>query len=204
MVVYLFLIFYLFTFYLFILVFRDRVSLYTLGCPGTHFVDQAGFGLRNPPASASWVLGSKVHATTPSYLHFKCYPIFWFLSTNSQSHPPPPSASMRVLPPTTPAYPLWHSPTLGHQAFTGPRASPPIDALQGHPLLHMRLEPWVPPCVLFGWWFSLWELWGNWLIHIVVPSMWPLLSLLQLLYWELCTQANDWLRASTSVFVRHW
>jgi hypothetical protein len=24
----------------------------------------------------------------------------------------------------------------------------------------MRLEPWVPPCVLFGWWFSPWELWG--------------------------------------------
>jgi len=23
----------------------------------------------------------------------------------------------------------------------------------------MWLEPWVPPCVLFGWWFSPWELW---------------------------------------------
>jgi hypothetical protein len=22
----------------------------------------------------------------------------------------------------------------------------------------MQLEPWVPPCVLFGWWFRLWEL----------------------------------------------
>jgi hypothetical protein len=40
--------------YLFIyLVFRDRVSLYSSGCPGTHFVDQAGLELRNPPASAS-------------------------------------------------------------------------------------------------------------------------------------------------------
>ena len=35
------------------LVFRDRVSLYGLGCPGTHFVDQAGLELRNLPASAS-------------------------------------------------------------------------------------------------------------------------------------------------------
>jgi hypothetical protein len=35
------------------LVFRDRVSLYSPGCPGTHFVDQAGLELRNPPASAS-------------------------------------------------------------------------------------------------------------------------------------------------------
>jgi hypothetical protein len=35
------------------------------GCPGTHFVDQAGLELRNPPASASGVLGLKVCATTP-------------------------------------------------------------------------------------------------------------------------------------------
>jgi hypothetical protein len=28
-------------------------SLYDPGCPGTHFVDQAGLKLRNPPASAS-------------------------------------------------------------------------------------------------------------------------------------------------------
>ena len=34
-------------------VFRDRVSLYSPGCPGTHFVDHAGLELRNPPASAS-------------------------------------------------------------------------------------------------------------------------------------------------------
>jgi hypothetical protein len=38
---------------------RDRVSLYSLGCPGTHFVDQAGLELRNPPVSASQVLGLK-------------------------------------------------------------------------------------------------------------------------------------------------
>ena len=33
-------------------VFQDRVSLYSPGCPGTHFVDQAGLELRNPLASA--------------------------------------------------------------------------------------------------------------------------------------------------------
>jgi hypothetical protein len=48
--------------YLFILVFRDRVSLYSPGCPGTHFVDQAGLELRNLPASASRVLGVRHHA----------------------------------------------------------------------------------------------------------------------------------------------
>jgi hypothetical protein len=34
-------------------------------CPGTHFVDQAGLKLRNPPTSASRVLGLKVYATMP-------------------------------------------------------------------------------------------------------------------------------------------
>jgi hypothetical protein len=44
-----------------VLVFRDRVSLYSPGCPGTHFVDQAGLELRNSPASASGVLGLEIH-----------------------------------------------------------------------------------------------------------------------------------------------
>jgi hypothetical protein len=44
--------------------FRDRISLCSSGCPGTHFVDQAGLELRNLPASASRVLGLKVCATT--------------------------------------------------------------------------------------------------------------------------------------------
>jgi hypothetical protein len=51
-------------FLFFFLVFRDRVSLYSPGCPGTHFVDQAGLELRNPPASASQVLGLKACVTT--------------------------------------------------------------------------------------------------------------------------------------------
>jgi hypothetical protein len=44
---------------------RDRVSLYSPGCPGTHFVDQAGLELKNPLASASQVLGLKACTTTP-------------------------------------------------------------------------------------------------------------------------------------------
>jgi hypothetical protein len=39
-----------FFFFFFFLVFQDRVSLYSPGCPETHFVDQAGLKLRNPPA----------------------------------------------------------------------------------------------------------------------------------------------------------
>ena len=55
--------------------------------------------------------------------------------------------------------------------ITRPKASPLLDVPQVHPLLHMRLEPWVPPCVLFGWWFSPWELWSYWLVYIFVPPM---------------------------------
>jgi hypothetical protein len=57
-----------FVFGFWFLVFRDRVSLCSPGCPGTHFVDQAGLELRNPPASGSRVLGLKVCATTPGLL----------------------------------------------------------------------------------------------------------------------------------------
>jgi hypothetical protein len=56
-----------FVLFCFVFLFRDRVSLCSPGCPGTHSVDQAGLELRNPPASASRVLGSKACATTPSY-----------------------------------------------------------------------------------------------------------------------------------------
>jgi hypothetical protein len=48
--------------------------MYSPGCPGTHFVDQAGLELRNPPSSASQVLGLKVCATTTcpaSYTYVK-------------------------------------------------------------------------------------------------------------------------------------
>jgi hypothetical protein len=58
---FLFFVFWVFFFFFLVLflVFRDRVSLYSPGCPGTHFVDQAGLEVRTPPASASRVLGLK-------------------------------------------------------------------------------------------------------------------------------------------------
>jgi hypothetical protein len=64
-----------------VLVFQDRVSLCSSGCPGTHFVDQAGLKLRNLPASASQVLGLKACATMPGkseFFFFKgfIYPVY--------------------------------------------------------------------------------------------------------------------------------
>jgi hypothetical protein len=49
----------------FVFCFFETGFLYSPGCPGTHFVDQAGLELRNPPASASRVLGLKACATMP-------------------------------------------------------------------------------------------------------------------------------------------
>jgi hypothetical protein len=86
-----FLIFLLF-FFFFFLVFRDRVSLYSPGYPGTHFVDQAGLELRDSPASASQVLGLKVCATTPGYfLTFlkDLFIYFMYVSTLSLSSDTP-------------------------------------------------------------------------------------------------------------------
>jgi hypothetical protein len=66
-----------FFFFFFFWFFQDRVSLYRPGCPGTHSVDQAGFKLRNPPASASQVLGLKACTTKPStVLGFFCFLFF--------------------------------------------------------------------------------------------------------------------------------
>jgi hypothetical protein len=56
--------------FVFVVFFRDRVSLCSPGCPGTHFVDQAGLEFINQPASASQVLGLKARATKPGYKKF--------------------------------------------------------------------------------------------------------------------------------------
>jgi hypothetical protein len=67
-------------YYYYFCFFRDRVSLYSSGCPGTHSVDQAGLELRNPPASASRVLGLKVCTTTPGYNNYFYKKLPFFLS----------------------------------------------------------------------------------------------------------------------------
>jgi hypothetical protein len=106
------------------------------------------------------------------YWHFKCYP-----PSQLPLHKPPIPSPLPLplwgcsstCPPTPASWP-WHSPRPGHPAFTEPRASPIIDVQQGHLLLIMHLEPWVPPCTLFCWWLSPWELWGYWWVHIAVLS----------------------------------
>ena len=73
--------FFFFFLFLFFLVFETGFLCVALaGCPGTHSVDQAGLELRNPPASASQVLGLKAWCSTTtrqnssiSFFFFKIY-----------------------------------------------------------------------------------------------------------------------------------
>jgi hypothetical protein len=75
--------------------------------------------------------------------HFKAFLLdifFIYISNVIPKAPytlPPPAL---LLNPPSPASWPWHFPVLGHMIFTIPRASPPIDGLLGHPLLHMQLE----------------------------------------------------------------
>jgi hypothetical protein len=57
---------------------RDRVSLCSLGCPGTPSVDQAGLKLRNLPAYASQVLGLKACVTMPGQMYLYYYYYYYY------------------------------------------------------------------------------------------------------------------------------
>jgi hypothetical protein len=110
-----------FGFFFFFLVFRDRVSLYrySLGCLGTHSVDQAGLELRNSSASGSQVLGLKMCATIPGWVFLFCFLLitlftlqmlssFPFSLLQTLCSMPPSPASMRELPPSTYLLPLHY------------------------------------------------------------------------------------------------
>jgi hypothetical protein len=60
-------------------VFLDRVSLHSLGYPGAHTVDQAGLKLRDPPASASQVLGLMAYAPPHPAVFFLFVCLFCFV-----------------------------------------------------------------------------------------------------------------------------
>jgi hypothetical protein len=107
-------------FVLFCFVFQGRVSLYSSGCPGTHFVDQAGLELRNSPASVSQVLGLKA-CTTMHGFFFIFYWLFYLFTLHMLPPSPvsPPQipcslplplllwGSLTPIPPLCPSIPLF-------------------------------------------------------------------------------------------------
>jgi hypothetical protein len=74
---------------------------------------------------------------------------------------PPIPTFMSVIPypPTNAHLPTLAFPYTGVSGLHRTKVLSSIDALQDHPLIHMWLEPWFSPCVLFGWYFSHWQLW---------------------------------------------
>jgi hypothetical protein len=94
-------------------------------------------------------------------------------------HIPPPPASMRVYPypHTYSHFPALKLPYTGASNLYRTKGHFCHYAQQGQTLLHIRLEPWVPPWVLIGWWFKPWDLW---LVDIVfLPMGLQTLKLLQ-------------------------
>jgi hypothetical protein len=94
---------------------------------------------------------------------------------------------------------------LGHRAFTGPSASPPIDDLLGHPLLLILLKQQVPTSVFFDCLYCSKEFWGYWLVHINVPPMGlqtlpaPWVLSLSFSLWNLCSVI--WMTVSIHFYV---
>jgi len=111
-------------------------------------------------------------STNPPF-HDIPLPSYPSITTHPTSTFPLLFACMRVLP-HLPTFPCptapWGIPL--YWASPGPRASPPIAVRQGHPLLHMYLEPRIPPGTLLGLWSGVWE---NWMVRpaYVVPMGLP-------------------------------
>jgi len=138
------------------------------------------------------------------YLHFKCYPFYLFPAINHLPHPPLPHLLWSYsLTPISSHLPALIFPYTEGPALAGPRTSPPIDAQQGHPLLHMKRELWVCPHVLFGWWFSPWQLWFIGIVILMwlqAPSALSILSLTPPMRTWLLVQ---WLAASIPLCIYH-
>ena len=98
--------------------------------------------------------------------HFKCHPLPHFPSRNPLFHSSSPCFYEGV-----PSSSPWHSRKLGHQAFMD---QGPLLPLMPDKAILCYICGWSHGSFhvySLGWWFSPWELWGFWLVDIVVLSM---------------------------------
>ena len=97
--------------------------------PGTHTHKLKQIGIFKSFNKQNLKFLIKKNESVYLHSHILCYPLSQFPLQKYPYPITPLSASMRVLPHhlPIPTSPLWHSPTLGHQAFTGPRISLPTD-----------------------------------------------------------------------------
>ena len=106
---------------------------------------------------------------TDSNIPLPSYPSAMSPITNPPSSLP--FVCMRVLPHTPtlscPTAPLF--PYSGASNLPRTKDLPPITVGQGHPLLHMYLEPKIPLGIPLGWWSRLWENWVVRSAYVVLP-----------------------------------
>jgi hypothetical protein len=144
------------------------------GCPGLHSEFQDSQGYKERPYL------NKEKKKLLSFLHFFLLDIFFiyisnfipfphFLSARPlPSHLPSPCSLTHPLPLPCPGILLhWGiEPSQGQGPFLSSHWCPTRPSSATY-----VVEVLSPPCVLFGCWFSPWELWGYWLGHIVVLLM---------------------------------
>ena len=121
------------SFFFFFYFLWDRVSLCLPGCPGTYFVDQAVLELRNPPASASRVLGLK-SCSTRTRLPLFLYSIYILIVTPIPFHLPQSLITDSLLSPQGGWEPIEYLPTMACQVSAGLDTSFPTDVRQGSPV----------------------------------------------------------------------
>ena len=124
----------------FILVFRDRVSLCSPGCPGTHSVDKAGLELRNLPAFAS----ASSSASASQVLRLKaCATTAWCLFTFQRLFP------FLFSPPKVPypfPYPCWPTHSLLFPWSVIPPTHTHTGTLSLHRIQHLSSH-WCPTSI---------------------------------------------------------
>jgi hypothetical protein len=86
-----------------------------------------------------------------------------FASGNPLCHPPSHWSLTHPLLLPCPGIPL-------HWGIEPSQSQVPLLSLMSHKTILCYICSWLLE-FLFGWWFSPWELWGYWLVHIVVPPM---------------------------------
>ncbi|GAB1302650.1 Ubiquitinyl hydrolase 1 [Apodemus speciosus] len=104
-------------------------SVYSPGCPGTHSVDQAVLELRNPPASASQVLGLQIMSLHPRYISF-----LWQVADLGSSLNMPPLRDgarvlMKLMPPDSTTIEKLRAICLDHAKLGESSLSPSLDSL---------------------------------------------------------------------------
>ena len=105
------------------------------------------------------------------YLHFKWYPLSWYLPWNPLSHHLSPFFFVNVHPPTNNFLPALAFPYTGTSSLHRNKDLSWSWCQAELSCTTYPAGPMSPSMSIFGWWFSPWELWGFWMVDIVILPM---------------------------------